>query len=152
MKIIITESQYNRILREEEEQKVLHIPSLKFFNNNWVELQKFLKSKGNPPYSIGGDLDLSETPIQTLGHLVFISGDLLLGYSNIQYLWKLKSVGGSLSLRNTNVRDLGFFGDLQSVGGYLNLIETPLSRDYTEKEIRQVISVGDKIYMTNLET
>jgi hypothetical protein len=147
MRIIITESQYNRILREEEEQKVLHIPSLKVFGNDWDQLQKFLESKGNPPYSIGGELDLSETTTQTLGNLVFVGGDLLLGYSNIQYLWKLKSVGGSLSLRNTNVRDLGFFGDLQSVGGYLNLIETPLTRYYTEKEIRQVISVGGKIYM-----
>jgi hypothetical protein len=145
MKYIITESQHKRLF--EEEQMVLHIPSLRVFDNDWNQLQKFLKSKGNPPYSIGGDLDLSEMPIQTLGHLVFISGDLLLGYSNIQYLWKLKSVGGSLSLRNTNVSTFGFFGDLQSVGGYLNLIETPLSRDYNEKEIRQVISVGDKIYM-----
>jgi hypothetical protein len=145
MKIIISESQHRRLF--EEQQQVLHIPSLRVFDNDWNQLQKFLKSKGNPPYSIGGDLDLSEMPIQTLGHLVFISGDLLLGYSNIQYLWKLKSVGGSLSLRNTNVSTFGFFGDLQSVGGYLNLIETPLSRDYNEKEIRQVISVGDKIYM-----
>jgi len=145
MKIIISESQHRRLF--EEQQMVLHIPSLRVFDNDWNQLQKFLKSKGNPPYSIGGDLDLSEMPIQTLGHLVFVGGDLLLGYSNIQYLWKLKSVGGSLSLRNTNVSTFGFFGDLQSVGGYLNLIETPLSRDYNEKEIRQVISVGDKIYM-----
>jgi hypothetical protein len=147
MKIIITESQYKRILKEEEEQKVLQIPSLKVFGDDWYELQKFLESKGNPPYSIGGNLDLSEMPIQTLGNLVFVGGNLLLGGSNIQYLWKLKSVGGSLSLRNTNVRDLGFFGDLQSVGGYLSLIETPLTRYYTEEEIRQVISVGDEIYM-----
>jgi hypothetical protein len=145
MKIIISESQHRRLF--EEQQQVLQIPSLRVFDNDWNQLQKFLKSKGNPPYSIGGDLDLSEMPIQTLGHLVFVGGDLLLGYSNIQYLWKLKSVGGSLSLRNTNVSTFGFFGDLQSVGGYLNLIETPLSRDYNEKEIRQVISVGDKIYM-----
>ena len=110
-------------------------------------MQKFLKSKGNPPYAIDGNLDLSEMPIQTLGNLVFVSGDLLLGHSNIQYLWKLKSVGGSLSLRNTNVSTFGFFGNLQSVGGYLNLKDTPLSKDYSEKEIRQVISVGDKIYM-----
>jgi len=145
MKIIISESQHRRLF--EEQQMVLHIPSLRVFDNDWNQLQKFLKSKGNPPYSIGGNLYLEDSSIQTLGNLVFVSGDLLLGYSNIQYLWKLKSVGGSLSLRNTNVSTFGFFGDLQSVGGYLNLIETPLSRDYNEKEIRQVISVGDKIYM-----
>ena len=145
MKIIISESQHRRLF--EEQQQVLQIPSLRVFDNDWNQLQKFLKSKGNPPYSIGGNLYLEDSSIQTLGNLVFVSGDLLLGYSNIQYLWKLKSVGGSLSLRNTNVSTFGFFGDLQSVGGYLNLIETPLSRDYNEKEIRQVISVGDKIYM-----
>ena len=68
MKIIITESQYNRILKEEEEeqQKVLNIPSLKFFNDDWFELQKFLERKGNPPYSIGGNLDLEVTPIKSL--------------------------------------------------------------------------------------
>ena len=151
MKIIITESQYQKILKEEKEEKIFRVPGLDFLNEDpweaWKILQHILKQRGNPPYAIDGNLDLSEKPIQTLGNLVFVGGDLLLGYSNIQYLWKLKSVGGSLSLRNTNVSTFGFFGDLQSVGGYLNLIETPLSRDYNEKEIRQVITVGDKIYM-----
>ena len=63
MKIIITESQYKRILKEEEEQKVLRIPSFKFFNHDWNMLQRFLEEKGNPPYSIGGNLYLYETPI-----------------------------------------------------------------------------------------
>jgi hypothetical protein len=78
MKIIITESQYNRILKEEEEQKVLHIPSLKFFNDDWDLLQKFLKSKGNPPYSIGGDLDLRKRQIESLGNLKSVGGNVFL--------------------------------------------------------------------------
>ena len=104
MKIIITESQYNRILKEEEEQKVLSIPSLKVFGGNWDLLQKFLEKKGNPPYTIGGNLDLFGKPIKSLGNL-------------------------------------------QSVGGYLNLWGTPLSKKYTEEQIREMVDVGSRIYM-----
>ena len=76
MKIIITESQYKRILKEEKEQKVLRIPSLKFFNDDWDLLQKFLERNGNPPYSIGGDLDLYNTPIESFGNLQSVGSDL----------------------------------------------------------------------------
>ena len=62
MKIFISESQYKRLIESEEEQEVLEIPNLRIFGKDgdvaWNRLQKFLKSKGNPPYSIGGDLDL----------------------------------------------------------------------------------------------
>ena len=124
MRIIITESQYNRIMREEEEQKVLHIPSLKVFGDDWNQLQKFLKSKGNPPYTIGGDLDLYDTPIKTLGNLI--------------------SVGGYLDLYKTPIESLG---NLKSVGGFLNLPETPLSTMYSEKQIREMVNVGGVIYL-----
>jgi hypothetical protein len=124
MKIIITESQYNRILREEEEQKILHIPSLKFFNDDWDFLQKFLESKGNPPYTISGDLNLNDLPIKSLGNLI--------------------SVGGNLNLFKTSIQSLG---NLTSVGGYLYLRETPLSEKYTEKEIRQMVDVNGYIYL-----
>ena len=123
MKIIITESQYKRILREEEEQKVLRIPSLKFFNDDWDLLQKFLELKGNPPYTIGGDLDLYRLPVKSLGNL--------------------QSVEGDLGLEHTPIKSLG---NLTSVGRDLNLIKTPLSRKYTEKHIRQMVDVGNEIY------
>ena len=67
--------------------------------------------------------------------------------TDIQYLWKLKSVGGSLVLRDTSVTGLGFFGDLKYVGGHLDLGHTPISQDYTEKEIRDVINVVGNIYL-----
>ena len=124
MKIIITESQYNRILKEEEEQKILHIPSLKFFNDDWDFLQKFLESKGNPPYTISGDLNLNDLPIKSLGNLI--------------------SVGGHLNLFRTSIQSLG---NLTSVGGYLYLSDTPLSKKYTEKEIRQMVDVNGYIYL-----
>jgi hypothetical protein len=124
MKIIITESQYNRILKEEEEQKVLRIPSLKFFNDDWDLLQKFLERKGNPPYSIGGYLSLIGTEIESLGNLQSVEGDLYLSYTPIKSL-----------------------GNLRSVGGFLDLQNTPLSKKYTKKDIRQMIDVGGKIYL-----
>jgi len=60
MKIVISESQYQRLIKAEEEQEVLEIPSLKIFGKRdgvaWMRLQELLKKRGNPPYSIGGDL------------------------------------------------------------------------------------------------
>ena len=52
-----------RLLREQQEEQILKIPSIKFFNNDWNVLQKFLESQGNPRYSIGGDLDLRRSGI-----------------------------------------------------------------------------------------
>ena len=124
MKIIITESQYNRILKEEEEQKILRIPSFKFFNHDWNMLQRFLEEKGNPPYSIGGNLYLYGALIKSLGNLI--------------------SVGGNLNLYQTPIKSLG---NLQSVGGDLNLYQTPLSKKYTKEEIRQMVGVGGGIYL-----
>jgi hypothetical protein len=164
MKIIITESQYNRILKEEEEQKVLHIPSLRVFGNDWNQLQKFLERKGNPPYSIGGDLflaripieslgnlisvggylDLHKTPIKSLGNLTSVDGGLTLVGSSIKSLGKLTSVGGDLDLRETQIESLG---NLQSVGGDLDLVETPLSKMYTKEQIREMVNVGGNIYI-----
>jgi hypothetical protein len=144
MKILVTESQYKRILKEEEEQKVLHIPSLKFFNDDWNLLQKFLKSKGNPPYSIGGDLYLIGKAIKSLGNLQSVGGSLYLPNTPIEFLGNLTSVGGWLVLRGTPIESLG---NLQSVGGYLDLIRTPLSVKYTKKDIRKMVDVGGKILL-----
>ena len=144
MKIIITENQYNRILKEEEEQKVLHIPSLKYFGDDWYELQKFLESKGNPPYSIGSDLFLGGTPIKSLGNLQSVGGYLDLSRTPIESLGNLRSVGGYLYLRYTPIKSLG---NLTSVGGNLNLKYTPLSKMYTKQQIRQMVNVGGEIFM-----
>jgi len=143
MKIIITESQYNRILREEEEQKVLQIPSMKYFSNDWDLLQKFLESKGYPPYSIGGDLNLTNIPIESLGSLISVGGELDLRYTPIESLENLTSVGGDLDLRETPIESLG---NLTSVGGVLYLYDTPLSKKYTEEQIRQMLYFVDEIY------
>jgi hypothetical protein len=164
MKIVILESQYNRILREEEEPKILKIPSMKFFNNDWFLLQKFLEKKGNPLYSIGGNLDLEGTPIKSLGNLQSVGGSLYLEETPIKSLGNLQSVWGNLDLLRTRIESLGnlqsvggfldlgntpieSLGNLTSVGSFLDLRRTPLSEKYTEEEIRQMVDVGGKIYL-----
>ena len=144
MKIVISESQYKRLIEAEEEQKVLRIPSLKFFNDDWFLLQKFLEKKGNPPYSISGNLDLYGIPIESLGNLQSVGGNLDLMYTPIKSLGNLISVGGYLNLKNSPIESLG---NLQSVDGYLYLRGTPLSDMYTEKQIRQMVNVEGRIYV-----
>ncbi len=107
-------------------------------------LQKFLELKGNPPYTIGGDLDLSRTPIKSLGNLISVGGNLDLRRTQIKSLGNFQSVGGDLDLWDTPIKSLG---NLTSVGNDLYLRYTPLSEKYTEEEIRQMVDVGGKIYM-----
>jgi hypothetical protein len=141
MKIIISESQHKRLF--EEEQKVLHIPDIKVFGNDWNNLQRFLKSKGNPLYSIGGDLFLWKTPIKSLGNLTSVGGDVELRGTGIESFGNLTSVGGNLDLEGTMIES---FENLTYVGGYLDLENTPISEKYSEKEIRQMVNIGGHIY------
>ena len=141
MKIIISEAQHKRLF--EEEQKVLHIPDIKLFGNDWNNLQRFLKSKGNPLYSIGGDLFLWKTPIKSLGNLTSVGGDVELRGTGIESFGNLTSVGGNLDLEGTMIES---FENLTYVGGYLDLENTPISEKYSEKEIRQMVNIGGHIY------
>ena len=161
MKIIITESQHKRLF--EEEQKVLHLPSAKVFGG-WDELQKFLELKGNPLYSLGGDLDLQlTTSVKSLGNLVSVDGDLVLDGSEIESLGNLTHVGGTFTMINTPIKTLGnltsvgrslfmngskieSFGNLTSVGSNMFMRETPIDEKYSEEQIRQMIYVGNIIY------
>ena len=167
MKIVISESQYKRLIEAEEKPKILEFPSLEFFDNDpfeaWEIIQKILQRKGNPPYSIDGDLYLAGTPIESLGNLQSVGGDLylagtpieslgnlvsvgrtlMLSQSSIESLGNLKSVGGNLDLFDTPIKSLG---NLQSVGGYLDLQGTPLSKMYTREQIREMVNV-EYIYL-----
>ena len=121
MKYIITENQYERLAQEE---KILELPGLAYFNNDWNLLQEYLKRKGNPKYSIMGDLDLDGTSIESLGNLT--------------------SVEGYLNLYNSSIESLG---NLTSVGGDLDLVGTSISKKYSEKEIRNMFKVDGDIYL-----
>jgi hypothetical protein len=178
-----------RVLREQqEEEKLLKIPGIRFFNNDWNLLQKFLESQGYPRYSIGGDLDLRRTDIESLGNLVRVEGYLdlrkcqnfqslgnleyvdghlnLYGCENLQSLGDLEYVGSVLNLAYTSIESLGnlvkvdgnldlascknlqSLGDLEYVGGWLNLHDTPIRIKYTEEEIRNMVEVDGKIYLS----
>ena len=161
MKIIITESQHKRLF--EEEQKVLHLPSAKVFGG-WDELQRYLELKGNPLYSLGGDLDLQlTTSVKSLGNLVSVDGDLVLDGSEIESLGNLTHVGGTFTMINTPIKTLGnltsvgrslfmngseieSFGNLTSVGSNMFMRQTPIDEKYSEEQIRQMIYVGNTIY------
>jgi hypothetical protein len=146
MKIIITESQYKKIM-EEEEQEVLNIPSLKYFDNDWDFLQRFLESEGNPPYSIGGNLNLVGLKVESLGNLVSVEHDLYAYNTPLKSLGKLTSVGGLMDLSNTPIESLG---NLSFVGGSLVLSGTELRKEYyslnwNSIQIRQTVDVQGSI-------
>ena len=141
MKYIITEDQYERLTQEE---KVLELPGLAYFNNDWNFLQEYLKRKGNPKYSIMGGLDLVGTSIESLGNLTSVDGYLDLRNTPIESLGNLTSVGGDLDLFKSSIESLG---NLTSVGGYLDLRNTPISKKYSEKEIRNMVKVDGKVYI-----
>jgi len=128
MKIIITENQYELLKEMGDKPKVYNFPSLEIFGNedpidNWNLMQKFLDKKGNPEYTVGGDLNLRKTSIKTLGNLTSVGGDLYLTRSSIESLGKLTSFGGSLYLTSSSIESLG---NLTSVGGNLSLEGTPI--------------------------
>ena len=148
MKILVTESQYKKILGEEKEQKIFRVPGLNFFHENhweaWQILQKVLERRGNPPYTIDGYLEFEGTTINSLGNLTSVRGDLFLINTPIKSLGNLQSVGGNLDLQLTPIESLG---NLQSVGDTLYLQVTPLSKMYTEEQIREMVDVGGEIYL-----
>jgi hypothetical protein len=164
MKILVTESQYKKILREEKEQKIFRVPGLDFFHKNpweaWKILQKVLEARGNPPYTIDGSLDLENSSIESLGNLTSVGGDLDLLNTSIESLGNLTSVGGYLDLRHTPIESLGnlhsvggwlalrgksieSLGNLQSVGGNLDFAYTPI------KSLGNLTSVGGDLYLSD---
>ena len=145
MKIIITESQYKKLM-EEEEQEVLNIPSLKYFDNDWDFLQEFLESEGNPPYTIGGNLNLVGLKVESLGNLVSVEHDLYAYDTPLKSLGNLTSVGGLLDLSNTQIESLG---NLSFVGGSLFLYGIPLfGEDASPRSLeRQSDIIRRKVYV-----
>ena len=145
MDYLITESQLKVIV--EEEQKVLHIPDFKIFGNDWDVLQRFLKSKGNPLYSLGGNLNLVGLEVESLGNLVSVQHDLYAYDTPLKSLGKLTSVGGLMDLSNTPIESLG---NLSFVGGSLVLSGTSLRNNsyplnLNSLQIRQTVDVQGSI-------
>ena len=113
-----------------------------------------------------GDLDLNYTPITSLpSNLTKVGGDLRLSYTKITSLPDNLTVGGNLNLSDTNITSLPYNltvgGNLNlfntqitslpsnlTVEGDLDLFYTPLSKKYSEDEIRAMVpNFKGKIYM-----
>jgi len=154
-----------KILKEETEE-VLELPSIKYFLNDWKWVIKFVKSEGNPLFSIQESLILRHNSLKTLGRLYSVEGNLdLYGCKNLTSLGKLSHVGEWLDLRGTNITSLGnlthvgggldlyecksltSLGRLQHVGGLLDLRDTPMANEYSEEEIRKMVNVEGNIYL-----
>jgi len=144
MKYIITESQHKRLF--EEEQKILHIPDIRIFGNDWDILQRFLESKGNPLYSLGGNLNLVGLEVESLGNLVSVQHDLYAYDTPLKSLGSLTSVGGLMDISNTQIESLG---NLSFVGGSLVLKGIPLfGKDATPRSLeRQAEILRRKVYV-----
>jgi len=104
-----------------------------------------IKSLGNLE-SVEGNLYLGNTTIKSLGNLQSVGGDFYLDLENsqIKSLGNLQSVGGDLNLENTQIKSLG---NLESVEGNLYLEGTPISKKYSEQEIRNMVDVGGNIFL-----
>jgi len=169
MKIIINENQYELLKEMEDKPKVYHFPSLDVFGHkkpmdNWNFMQKFLAKRGNPDFTITGELDLEDTTIESLGNLTAVGDTLYLSYTPIKSLGNVVSVGGGLYLTSSSIESLGnlttvggnlgltqskieSLGNLTSVGGYLDLRYTPMSEKYTEEEIRSQVDIKGELYL-----
>jgi hypothetical protein len=150
MKIIVTEAQYKKLM--EEELKVLHIPSLKYFNNDWNSLQEYLESERNPPYSIGGNLFLNpyQHKIESFGNLVSVEKNLYYtGSNDLTSIGKLTSVGGTLDIQGS--KNLTSLGELTSVGDSQTSLEIyanlNLSGCKKLTSLGNLTSVGDNTSM-----
>jgi hypothetical protein len=147
-----------------ENNKILKLPSLEYFGS-WDDLQYYLNKKGNPFYSIGGNLELRTMEIETLGNLTSVEGDLdLFSCKSLTSLGNLTSVGGNLDLEGTKIKSLGnltsvggsldlrncknltSFGNLTSVGRNLVLRDAPISKKYSDQTIRKTIDVKGEIF------
>lgn len=102
-----------------------------------------VKSLGNLE-RVGGSLYLMNSEIQSLGNLKYVGNNLSLNNCKIQSLGNLEYVGGVLTAMRSEIESLG---NLRYVGGGLTLNNTPLSKKYTEDEIRQMVDVKGSIWL-----
>lgn len=164
MKYIITEDQLDKV-----KDKILKL-SYDLFDNDWDDLQEYLKIKGNPPYILVGSVELTERiDVETLGSVVEIFGYLRAGHSSLRSLGNLTKISGSVNLFNAPVQSLGnltyvggggglningtnikSLGNLNFVKDDLYLRNTPfakMSNINTKQDILNKVFVGGTIYL-----
>ena len=85
---------------------------------------------------VGGNLDLRGTKITKLPSGLEVGGFLDLTNSQIQELPSGLKVGGFLALRNTSIQELP---SGLKVGGNLYLRNTPISKEYTQEQLKKML-------------
>jgi len=120
---------------------------------NAINILKFLEKKEGRPIplrvkltnnlpltpedlNVTGNLGLSRTPINSLPDNLNVVGNLNLSVTPITSLPDNLQVGGHLDLSYTSITSLP---DNLNVGSRLFLVNTPLSKQYTKEQIRQMI-------------
>ena len=86
--------------------------------------------------TVGGNLELYGTPITSLPNDLKVKGSLSLGRTKITSLPDGLIVGRNIVLSNTDITSIP---NNLKVGGHLSLHNTPLSKQYSEDEIRKMI-------------
>ena len=113
------------------------------FKNDWNKLENFLRKINNPQFIILNDLILYDDVFVKFPNLIKVDGKVKVLSHTVTSLNNLEYVNGDLDLnRCVNLTSLG---NLKSVGGHLYLFETPLSKKYSEEEIRQMVNIKGKI-------
>jgi hypothetical protein len=154
-----------KILKEQDE--IINVPDIHdFFDGDWEELLRFTKGR---KFRFRGNLNLKKICPETLGNMISVDGYLNLRYcKSLTSLGSLKYVGGWLDLNDcVNLTSLGSLkyvggwldlndcvnltslGSLKYVGGdlYLRYLrDTPITKKYSEREIRQMVEVKGDIY------
>jgi len=88
--------------------------------------------------NVKGDLDLSNTGVETLPEGLQVSGWLDLAYTFIEYLPEGLKVGGHLDLIETDIK---FLPKGLEVGRNLYIDDSPLIK-YSAEELREMIKPG----------
>ena len=164
MKYIITEDQLEKV-----KGSIMKL-SYGLFDNDWDDLQLFLKRKGNPPYILIGTVDLAErrdvetlgsvveiwgnlrttdSSLRSLGNLTKVSGSVNLFKSPVQSIGNLTYVGGGggLNLGGTNIKSLGNLKFVKDDLYLRNSLFSRMSNINTKQDIRNNIFVGGTIYL-----
>jgi hypothetical protein len=122
---------------------IVSIPSLRYFNNKWSDVEEFLMSKGNPLFTIHDDVIIDYPNPDIINNLYSADGLLGITNVNIETFTNLKYVGGNLFLRNVPIKS---FGSLKHVNSSMDIIGTEISKKYNERQIREMVYVGGNIY------
>jgi hypothetical protein len=86
--------------------------------------------------TVGGNLYLNYTPITSLPDNLTVNGGLSLAYTPIESLPDNLTVGGTLDLSNTKITS---FPNNLTIGGDLYLNYTPISKKYTEVQLKKML-------------